>query len=235
MLQRTTISILWVVVIIPVLVGMSMTFLSLAPGPSSGIAFLILVELIMALFTVEILIKNLPTAHSQAMLENCSRMDGSHSSRRARREQRAVGKFRRDLWAIGLLVLLIGNAATAVVHFYVVPLPLAFNAIGSFRGNVADWKHTLQNDRVGAKVERAHQASFRISPRDASKSARLLWQALPLMLLAAGALGFGLLQIVSIGYRRALAELHQGIQMRSEKNLTRDLRALRHASETQAT
>ncbi len=91
----------------------------------------------------ELIARFLPLPLRKKSSKNCYRFDGSLSESRRVRERRAHLRFRRDLWLLLAIALLVGNVLVSVCTSYGIPLQQLFegnfaaatvNTIGALAG-----------------------------------------------------------------------------------------------------
>ena len=92
---------------------------------ASQVLTVALIELSACAACIAILTHNIPSALSRAQDRNCRRVDGSWSRRRQKIEDASLGELRRELGKAFLLVALVTNALLGLLHFEVIPVPLA--------------------------------------------------------------------------------------------------------------
>lgn len=222
-----------VVILLPILAIVVACWIMMDLGPLSTAVYFAIVAIVSLAFTVETIARNLPRALSDFAEANCYRFDGTKSARRATAEVKALRKLRSDLWAIGVLCLLVGGMAAAAFHFYVIPIPVAARGLLAFDVDPQKWKSNMKDQSVDRDLEGMLSSEYRVSPRDANKAARSLWQLAPVLLGAVMVLGFATVYLASRGYRRALAEYHRGLRARASKAAERDILHIQHQEERQ--
>ncbi|GAB5402434.1 MAG: hypothetical protein Aurels2KO_06650 [Aureliella sp.] len=221
----------WVVFFLPMLAIVIAGWIMMDLGPLSTAVYFGVVALVVIAVMVEALARNLPHTLQEQAKANCYRFDGSESSRRAAAEEKAKRKLRTDLWAIGVICLLVGGMTTAAINFYVVPIQVAARGLTSFSVDPVQWKSNMKEQRVDRDLESMLGSEYRVSPRDANKAARTLWQLAPFLLIGLLAGGAGMIYFANRGYRRALADYHQGLIARQAKAAERDVLHIQHHEE----
>lgn len=100
-------------------------------------------------FSGIVLVTGFPKRIRRAIKKNTQRLDGTISKRRSDIEQIQFFGFISSTLTVVFVLLLIVNAATWFVHKQVVPLPLAFEAIGYFQWDQDQWKADLNDPSKG--------------------------------------------------------------------------------------
>ncbi len=222
------------VFLLPVLGILVAGWIMMDLGPLSTVAYFALVGLAAIYIVVEAATRNLPQALRELAEANCFRFDGSESPRRVTAERVAKRKLRTDLWAIGIICLLAGGMTIAILHFYVIPIPVAVRGVTSFDVDPQQWKSNMKAQRVDRDLENMLGSEYRVSPRDANTAARSLWQLAPFLIIGVLLDGAGLVYFAGRGYRHALADYHRGLIARQTKAAERDVLHIQHQEERYA-
>ena len=170
---------------------------------------------------IEVLARNVPSSIARLQKSNCFRQDGTWSKRRAKIEESGRTKLRIELGKACLLVALVTNIAGWFVHREVIPIPVAAEALSSFRMSETDWKDQLSDDEL--RLDNWLSSSAHLSPSEALTRKRMLWRGWPVALLAAFLWLAGCVAYVTSAYRHALNELRASAKFRSEQYQLRGL------------
>lgn len=107
------------------------------------------VDVAVLVFAGVVLVSGFPKRIRHAIKKNSQRLDGTISKRRSDIEQTQFFGFISSTLTVVFILLLIVNAATWFIHKKVVPLPLAFEAIGYFQWDQDRWKADLYDSSKG--------------------------------------------------------------------------------------
>ncbi len=181
---------------------------------------IVIIDVVVAVSSIELLKRNLPNAIQKSLVANCKRANGSWSSRRARAEAKAVRKLQLDLLLVLSLVLLSMNAIVWFVDTEVVPLSVGWNAVGSFQLSEQAWKDNLRDEEEQFDLWGERN---RLSPSDLRDRKQMLWHYWP----AVVAVGLGWIAvafaIIKGAYFLSLKELSDSIQHRTQQYKMLDL------------
>ena len=187
---------------------------------ASQVLTVALIELSACAACIAILTHNIPSALSRAQDRNCRRVDGSWSRRRQKIEDASLGELRRELGKAFLLVALVTNALLGLLHFEVIPVPLALQAVSSFSISEENWKTNLRDDE--AQFDRWLGPSLK---EEARFRKRMLWYGWPVLLAVAIGWCLAVCVYVTHAYSDALKRLNSSIQFRSQQYRLSDLHA----------
>ncbi len=197
---------------------------------SQGLSFwflLVATEIIAIYMSVEVLARGMPAKLLSASSDNCYRLDGSRSERRATRELNAVRKVRTDLWGLFLILALVGTSAVVVVDLWVFPQALVPDIVAAALDDSQDFKTALQSRHVDQGFFRWSRNSSRNTNNEIRQHQELLRAAWP------GIVGLAIVGCVAgvwlfrFGYFKTLHEFQLGVAARSEEYLNVDARRLR--------
>lgn len=194
------------------------------------LVFLILGQIVALFVAVEILANGIPSSLRKAMKDNCYRLNGQWSERRAKKESKAIRKYRRDLWAVGLFVCIAVSCAAVLIHVAVISLPNAGAAAVLIAENPGSAGDALRSSSVRRDIESQLQRNYRLSPKGAASAGRALWNGAAALILATVSGAFTVLVLIHTGHRFALKDLVAGIERRREVYVTRDISRMQSAS-----
>ena len=186
----------------------------------SGLITIFVIELIVFCVVVEALVRNIPSALVQAQRRNCVRHDGSWSRGRHRRERKSRVRLRREMQKACLLVIVFTNVLMGLLHFEVIPLPLALKAATSVKLSPDEWKSELQ--------EEAREFDKWLSPATANTAKarkQQLWLGWPLLAGAGIAWCLGAGAYIAYAYADALRRLAASINYRAQQYDLQELHA----------
>ncbi|MEZ6135872.1 MAG: hypothetical protein R3C53_13275 [Pirellulaceae bacterium] len=227
--MQQKISLSAVVLVTPLLLAVGLAWQGL-----SMLAVIGITQLAILAFSVHLLSRNLPRKLRLIAESNCFRLNESRSTRRTHIESRAIRKLQTDIGGSLLVVLLGGNGFALAIHHFVIPIPLAANAISSFHVDRQAWKEEIQRQRIDDQYKSAYQQNLRGSPQEADQAANQLWRSWPAVALA-GILAAMAAQAYLVGmYRRSLAAYARGLAFRAEEYAQCDISRLQHELELEA-
>lgn len=201
-----------------------LTLPALLLAPTVGnFYYLMVVQVVIIVGSVELLARNLPARLRDASRDNCYRVNGSWSRRRAAYERRAMFKLRTDLLAVFLIVALSGNALVYLVHSYVMPLPMVAQSFAAFRPNSEAWRDEIRAQRIDDRFEAWNRSQKRESHAATSRRAQLLFGAWPLGLAGGLMWLFGSASLIHLAHVRTLAEFHSGVVIRTNQHVNLDV------------
>ncbi len=215
-------------IFVPTLGAIAVALAMMEFGPLSTSLVFAFAVITCIVFAVEVVARSMPRSLLQQSEDNCFRLDGRKSSRRTREEVTAMAKFKRDLWAIGLMAciaLVIGGTA---MNFYLVPIPVVLRGAEAFAEAPGNWRAEMGNVGIDVAVESHLRKQYRISPSEANDRAKEIWLAVPIIFIG-GLLYLSL--VVGIAYRwykLALADFRNGLQRRQDANARKDIRHVQH-------
>lgn len=142
---------------------------------------------------------------------NSSRLDGTISRRRLRRELSALTDYVSTIAVPLLLTFLPLTVTTVFVFSYVLPSEIMFRSLAGFDSDFQAWKENLTEVREDHKRFLQQQS---LSESDARTVQRTLWQQWPLLGGTAIVLtAFGIAAFIRCG-KRAAVRLASGIRKR---------------------
>ncbi len=192
---------------------------------ASGLSFwlVLLVTILIAICVcVELLTQGIPAKLRDLSRANCFRMDGTLSSRRSAREQKAVGKVRTDMWAIFLIVAFIGTGGLFVLQS-TFPMTLVDDVVSAARDDSGGFKLALKKRGVDDQFFRWARRTSRSSNAEIREWQQWLWVTWPVVLGLSFSVFVGCLALVRFAYLRALRDLHAGVAARSKEYLNLDM------------
>lgn len=178
-----------------------------------AVSSILFIELIVFSCCIEVLVRNVPRSIHRTQRANCHRDDGTWSSRRARIEEVSRERVRVDLMKAFVIVAIASNIAGLFIHAEVIPLPVAIEAMSSFRLDQSKWKSELRDDevRLGNWMQRKG------SPVQATKRKRMLWNSWPLFVAGAALWVSCCCVFVAFAYRHSVSELAASVKFRAEQ------------------
>lgn len=184
--------------------------------------------LLFLLVCLTIIVFGIPAECWRAVRQNCRRLDGSFSSRRATRELKHFIDHVLILTALGLPLVLACFALGTYVSSYWLPTDVIVDAVTRFQLNPTEWKSDL------ADVQAAHTQFLVLdqgwSTEHATTFQKGLWHArLLIVLVMCGSLVIGLLVLVKF-FGTATAEFVRGIRMRRKESACGDVERMRLAA-----
>lgn len=223
-------------IVIAAILAVAVFAIALAIIPGSLVPLIggVVTVLVGSIFAVEVLVRGRPKRLQIMARDNCYRANGQRSKRRSRNEAQAVGKLRRDLWAVAATVLLVWCGTLFVVHNFYVPIPVAFRGVVALGDTDRDWISAMENAGVRRDAEAATRSNLRMSPREADKRVKLLWKLSPIVGLALCGLMLGTVLGVNYCYSLALRDYETGLFSRQAAAADRDIRHLQKQASEQA-
>ncbi len=197
---------------------------------SHGLSFwflLVVTEVIASYVCVEVLVQGIPPQLLSSSRDNCCRLDGSHSERRAARERKAVRRVRTDLWGLFLILALVGSSAAVAIDQWIFPRSLLPNVVAAAFDDSQDFKSALQARQVDRSFFRWSRSSTFNTNDDIRQHQTTLWAMWPIV---AGLAIVGCVAgvwLIRFGYFKTLHEFQQGVQARSNEYVDVDTRRLR--------
>ncbi|HBE66985.1 MAG TPA: hypothetical protein DDW52_02445 [Planctomycetaceae bacterium] len=214
-------------------VGVFAFALAIIPGSLLPIVGGTIVVVIASVFAAEVLVRGRPQRLQEMARDNCYRTNGQRSTRRTRNEIQAVGKLRRDLWAVATIVLFVWCGTLFVVHNFYVPIPIAIRGAAALGDTDRDWISAMENAGVRRDAEAATRSSYRLSPREADRRVKLLWKLSPIVGVALCLLLVGTAIGVNYCYSLALRDYEAGLISRQTAAADRDIRHLQKLASKQ--
>ncbi len=181
------------------------------------------VQFILVIVGIEMLHRRIPPSLHEASSDNCTRLDGSLSPRRQKKEQQARLKFRLDLLAVFSIVVLTGNWLAFFVHSEVIPIPIAFQSLAAFDPDPETWKENLRDQRVSESFEEWAVTKTPATHEEVEAQQKVLWYTWPSIIGIAVIWFVGSGVFISRAYLRILREFASGIAARTQLNLNRDI------------
>lgn len=110
-------------------------------------------------------------------LQNCIRLDGSTSWRRVRRETIRLMRLVAGLLVMPVLAAVLVGSVVAVIHSYIVPLPVVHDVFRAYHSDPLVWEDNIEIGSLGDVGEDYEQWSQRkgFSPETARFWQELLW------------------------------------------------------------
>ena len=189
------------------------------------------IVLICIVLLIEILVRGMPERLARASRDNCYRLDGSWSNRRAAHETAARNRVRGDLLAVLFLVALAGYGWIAYVHNYVIEIPLAWRAVSLMRWDSAEWKSELYKQDVVHDFQVWARSSVSASPQQIAERQRALWESWLTVPSLAIVWLFGGIILVPTVYVRSLWQFEKGVKQRSEIYATQEISRMAYQAE----
>ena len=194
----------------------------------SFLFFFFTIQFALVAIGVALLQHRIPQALIEASSDNCSRIDGSFSDRRHKKEKQARSKMRLDLLAVLLLVVLTGNWLAFFIHSEIIPIPLAFQSIGAFDTDADEWKQNLREQRIDEGYEQWAVSKTPATHEEIESLQKRLWFAWPIVVGIVVAWLVGSATFISRAYLKILREFASGVAARKQLNLNRDIAALQN-------
>lgn len=211
---------------VPVLCCLLVLAFTVRFSPVVQVLFAIGIGLFSVVFSAEVLVRQMPSALDEIAKSNCYRMTGEKSGRRTARERKAIGKIRRDFWAVGLIAMSLWAGVGFVFHAYYVPIPVAVRGLLAFDSTSEGWVDAMQEAGVERDVESAVQNTYGGGPKAAAERTKKLWAMAPLVAVAVIALGLLTVFAIHFAYQIALRDYHKGLLIRQSQNADRDIRRM---------
>jgi hypothetical protein len=191
------------------------------------LVLLLVIESVVIVSSVELLMRNLPRAILASIDDNSVRMDGTYSQRRAIIEKMAQRKLRWDLlFSFGFIVAP-SNILLYGIHAYVIPLPVATDAVAAIRYSTTERTMEIRDRGVSSRFAK-WQANNGVSNPVEARSRKQLVRDSWTILAGLGAIWIALsLQVLKSTYFSALRELAVGIRWRSKQYDSCDIGRLR--------
>lgn len=167
----------------------------------------------------EALTRNIPSSLARSQRRNCRRSDGTWSARREEIEERSLAKLRRELLKAFFLIAVASNVLFAVIHFEVIPIPIAVEAMTSVEWSASDWKSNLRDEEAKFDSWIGHSTNN----KEVAARKRLLWNSWPMVIgvmILSAAVAFA---FVARAYYHALTELSASIKYRAQQYRLREL------------
>ncbi len=185
----------------------------------SYLFFLFTIQFALVAIGVTLLQQRIPQALIEASSDNCSRIDGSFSARRHKKEKLARSRMRLDLLAVLLLVVLTGNWLAFFIHCEIIPIPLAFQSIGAFDTDADVWKQNLREQRIDEDYEQWAVSKTPATHEEIESLQKRLWFAWPIVVGIVVAWIIGSATFISRAYVKILREFALGVTARRQLNL----------------
>lgn len=164
-------------------------------------------------------VSDIPPAIRRLLELNTTRLDGTRSRRRAKREARHFRQFAKEMVIALLLILLVANSLLVLIHTLVIPIPIAAEAVLLVHPDSAVWRDHLDAEAIANR----HVLSFAWGREAARATQRVLWNYWPIVLVAVAAIvAFGV-RTFTVYYLAALRELERDARRRFDEYLWRDL------------
>ena len=186
------------------------------------VALLGLVNGLIVLLVVSILLHTLPERIRCLVELNAMRLDGSRSPRRASREAKDVRNFVANVLFGSVPLLVLTNGFIGFVHSFIIPVPLAAEAVSLIDPRPAQWAQRLEDRMVGESYAR-----WRTEGGGTDEAARdwqrLLWNFWPLVVFAGVALAIVGFRVFARVYVTSLRELERNAHLRRKEYFWHDL------------
>ena len=121
-----------------------------------------------------------------------------------------------------LMVALVTNMLLGVVHYEIIPIPLAWRAVSEFRGDTETWKQDLRDE--------AAEYDKWLAPSTVGQSARqrkrMLWIGWPVVVATLAGWGVAASVYIGASYAYALRRLSAAVRFRSQQYRLRELHEL---------
>lgn len=179
-------------------------------------------QLIAIYVCVEILTQRIPASLRKQSQDNCYRLDGTRSSRRASRERKGVRKIRSDLWAAFLVVAFIGTSGVFLIDTQVLPLSLGTEVVSALFDDPADFKGALRQRHVDDKFFQWSRRTSTGSNADIAQQTQRLWMLWPAILALGVASLVACVALIRYTYLRSLREFHDKVNARATEYLNLD-------------
>jgi hypothetical protein len=160
---------------------------------------------------------------------NATRLDGSWSARRARREAKYVRKFVGDVLFGSMPLFVLLNGYILLVHSFI-PISLAADVVALIAAKPSEGEQAMHDNMIDAKYTQSF--TQRGGGEEASHAwMHLLWNFWPLLVLLGIAIVLVGFRILTRTYVASLRELERNAELRRKEYLWGDLTA----SDAQAT
>lgn len=171
---------------------------------------------------VETLTQRMPASLRTQSQDNCYRLDGTLSSRRASRERKAVRKVRSDLWAAFLVVAFVGTSCVFLIETQVLPFRLGAEVVSALFDDPGDFKGALRQRHVDDKFFHWSRSTSTVSNANIDRQAQLLWISWPAILALVVASFVACVALIRYTYFRTLREFHVKVSARATEYLDLD-------------
>ncbi len=188
----------------------------------NGMAWLVIAFIVLPAAGVLLL---LPYSSFRMAVANRTRLDGTRSSARSRRERKHASDFAVSIVLVPIIVVAVVGSALIVVHEFIAPIPLLLDIMGAYQVDAEAWERAIEREDlgdVGAEYE-AWSAKRGFGSTSARFWQDTLWgNWLTLLVLLAGCVAVFYVAVSKL-YIRASVEYQKGVTARSEEYVLRDL------------
>lgn len=180
----------------------------------------------LSFFAVFAILLTIPYAVFRQAWTNVMHHDGTYDWSRVWKELYALGDFVGGLILIPVAVFGIVSGAIAIIHHFVVPLPIVVDIFGAFDPDPKVWEAAIETGElgdVGAQYEEWSQSQG-YSYTTARFWQEFLWNHWLILLIGSAGLAVFVYWFVTRFYVSAVVAYHKGIQDRRERYLRKEAR-----------
>lgn len=205
-----------------VFVFLAIMFCSAKTGYAGGWFGFLMLQSVVIWLAYFVLSFGAPASLAKASKDNCYRINGSKSRRRERKEQIALAKFHIDIFATLVLVAISGNLLFIIIDAYVIPLPIASDAISLFSFDMQSWRDKI-GDRNLDREYAAFQGLGGLGNTEVLARPHFIKSSFPTLIGTTFIWLLISIYVVRVSYLLSIKQLTNGIRSRSTEYLNADL------------